>query len=315
MENIEKRIDSVFERYSTTIDLLKEFIKERSNTQEFILLVCSRLDSLSNMAFQKKSQKDNFIEFLIHHSGYKNKILSISLPDFYDFLCYQLWVLPGSLEKDGRLHMFDPSRDEKYVMFIWNSGIPINQTQVETLLKFLLRSLKNNYRVLPNQSTSKRSIDSLDNVVQCFENLAKGSNKKFFREAIVSNQHLSNMIKEFSLASILYKEYRCGIIHEYGIDIDPVHFYSERQVYFRTLYNDYVYPTRKLGVQFSARFLFDLLVNSINSYRKRLKQTKRLPIDIYSEICDYIKDLDYLDEDSIGKGRDIGLKISLSNSS
>jgi hypothetical protein len=315
MENIEKRIGSAFEKYGTTIDLLKEFAKERSNTQEFILLVCARLDSLSNMAFRKKSQKDNFVEFLIHHSGHKNKILSISLPDFYDYLSYQRWVLPGSLEKDGRLHMFDPRRDEKYVTFIWNSGIPINQTKVETLLKFLLRSLKNNYRVLPNQSTSKKSIDSLNNVVRCLEYLAKRSNRTFFREAIVSNQHLSNMIKEFSLASILYKEYRCGIIHEYGVDVDPVHFYSRRQVYFRTLYNDLVYPTRRLSVQFSARFLFDLLVNSISSYRKRLQQTKRLPIDLYSEICDYMKDLDYLDEDSIAEGRDVGMSISVSNSS
>jgi hypothetical protein len=315
MEDIEKRIDSAFKRYSTTIDLLKEFVKERSNTQEFILLVCARLDSLSNMAFRKKSQKDNFVEFLVHHSGHKNKILSISLPDLYEYLDYQQWVLPGSLEKDGRLHMFYPQRDEKYVTFIWNSGIPINQTKVESLLKLLLRALKNNYRVVPNQSASKKSIDSLNNVVRCFENLAQRSNRIFLREAIVSNQHLSNMIRDFSLASMLYREYRCGIIHEYGVDVDPLDFYSKREVYFRTLYNDFVYPTRRLRVQFSASFLLDLLVNSINSYRKRLQQIKRLPIDMYSEICDFMEELKYLDEGSIREGRDVGINISTSNSS
>lgn len=123
------------------------------------------------------------------------------------------------------------------------------------------------------------------------------------------------MIKDFSLASMLYREYRCGIIHEYEVDVDPLDFYSKREVYFRTLYNEFVYPTRRLRVQFSASFLLDLLVNSINSYRKRLQQIKRLPIDLYSEICDFMEDLDYLDEDSIGEGRDVGINISTSNSS
>jgi hypothetical protein len=315
VKRIDKRIQSAFQRYDTTVDLLQTFIAAKSHTQEFILLVCARLDSLSNLAFHKKSQKDNFIDFLVHHSGHKDKILSVSVPDLYDYLAYQAWVLPGALEKDGRLHVFDPRRDERYISFVWNSGIPITQKHVGLFLKALMTAIRKKYRVLPNQKLTLPSIDSAKRLADLFTAVMRKRSKRLLTETSRVGNSLSMFIKEFSLASLLYREYRCGIIHEYGVDVDPTDFYSKREIYFRTLCNDLVYPTRRLRLQFPAKFLLRILLKSLDSYRSRLLQTRRLPFDMFDEICDFMKELQFLDDKSVQQGRDIGIALTAGNGS
>ncbi len=309
MKSIEKRIEEAFTRYDSTIELLQQFIRKRSNVQEFILLVCARLDSFLNLAFTGKSQKDNFVDFLTHHSGNKTKLLEISVPDFFEHLGYHLWVLPGCLEKEGRFHMFDPRRDEQFVLFIWNSGIALTQEKVGFLLKFLMNALRRRYRVLPNQPLSKNSADNASNIVTYLEDEAKKHKKAFVREAICSNKYLFSLIKDFSLASLLYREYRCGIIHEYGVDIRSTDFFGKHDVYWQPFYNDIAEPTHRLRIQFPAQFLLKLLTNCVNSYKLRLQKTKQLPEELFFEICDFMNELKYLDERTIPEGKDVGVNI------
>jgi hypothetical protein len=309
MKNIEKRIEEAFSIYDSTIELLNKFIRDRSNIQEFILLVCARLDALSNLAFTGKSQKDNFIDFLTHHSGIKNKILEIGLPHLFDYLCYHEYVLPGSLEREGRLYMLDPRRDEQFVLFVWHSGIGITQDKVGVLLKFLIRAIKQKYRVLPNQKLTKQSIDTLSNIIGYLENSAKRTRKSFIKEAICSNKYLSNMIKDFSLGALLYREYRCGIIHDYGVEVDSADFFSKNTICWQTVYNDLVQPTRRLRIQFPARMLLELFTSSLHSYKLRLQKSKQLPIELFGQICDFMKEMKYLDDKSIPSGKDVGVNI------
>ncbi len=315
MKRIEKRIEEAFARYGSTIGLLNHLIGKRSNVQEFILLVCARLDSLSNLAFTGKSQKDNFIDFIIHHSSNKTKLLEISVPDFFEYLGNQLWVLPGSLEKAGRFHMFDPRRDEQFILFVWNSGIALTVEKVGSLLKFLMDVLRRKYRVIPNQSLSKNSIDNANNIVTYLEDAAKKHKKPFVGEAVYSNKYLLSLIKDFSLASLLYRKYRCGIIHEYGVNIRSTDFFSKHDIYWQPFYNDIAEPTRRLGVQFSAQFLLKLLTNCVNSYKLRLLKTKQLPIELFLEICDFMNEIKYLDDRTIPEGKDVGINIRLGNGS
>jgi hypothetical protein len=315
MKSIEERIEEAFSRYDSTIDLLNKFVKQKSNVQEFILLVCARLDALSNLAFTGKSQKDNFIDFLKHHSGLENKIHAISLPDFFEYLSYQLWVLPGSLEKDGRLHMFDPRRDEQFFLFVWHSGIPITRNKVGALLKFLIRAIKQKYRVLPNHKPNRQSIDTLSHIVGYLESAAQRMGKSFIKEAIGSNKHLSDMIKDFSLGALLYRKYRCGIIHEYGVDVDSSDFFSKHDLYWQTVYSLVGEPTRRLRLQFPAKLLLELFTKSLQSYKLRLQKTKQLPIELFTEICNFMSETEYLDEKSIPSGKDVGVNIRSSNSS
>jgi hypothetical protein len=308
MKSIEERIDLAFGKYTPTLELLKTFISNKSNHQEFLLLACGRLDSISNLAFSGDALKNNFITFLNMYSGLKEKCYLISVPDLYDFLNYQLWILPGSLEKEGRYFVFNPKEDEKYVSFIWSSGVAITQKHVGLLLKFILNVLKKYYRVTPNQVFSKKSTDTVDDIVKNILNECNNRKKTFYTEGITSaKSKLQEFIKEYSVGSLLYKEHRCAIIHEYGVLIKEQSFFRKKEYYWEPRYRKYGNSEKALTIQFPAHFLFDILNNSIRNYKNKLKQTKLLPFSIHSEICDFDSELKYLDQDSIKEGKYIGM--------
>jgi hypothetical protein len=172
MQTLEARIDEAFKRYRNTITLVDELIASQRNSQEIILLTCARLDSLANLAFTAKSQKDAFVNFLRQHSGITATFEQISVADFYDFLAYQLWVLPGTVEKPGRLHMFDPRQDERYITFLWASELPITVEALGALVRFILAALKRRYRVSPTQALRRSSLDTFDCLSSTLSNQA-----------------------------------------------------------------------------------------------------------------------------------------------
>jgi hypothetical protein len=62
-------IDEAVKRCRDTITLVDDLIASQRNPQEIIFLTCVRLDSLANLAFTGKSQKDAFVSFLGQRSG------------------------------------------------------------------------------------------------------------------------------------------------------------------------------------------------------------------------------------------------------
>ncbi len=53
MPKIQDVVDTFFSRYENTLTLLDQFLTEKKNHQEFVLLSCARLDSLANLAFSE----------------------------------------------------------------------------------------------------------------------------------------------------------------------------------------------------------------------------------------------------------------------
>ena len=278
------------------------------------MLVCARLDSLSNLAFQGRSQKDNFIRLLLHHSGHREDILHISLPEFYEYLDFQSYMLPASIAKDGRLHVH-PRNDDSYLTFLWNSGIPLTRRHIGSLLRSFLHAIRRNYRVFPNQKLALRSIDTQDSVVDLLSATLEKRQKTLSVDMSGVGSSLANLVKEFSLGSVLYREYRCGIIHQFGVTVRQTDFYSKPDIYYATFYNKAGVASPRLRVQFPAGFLLTTLCNCLESYKSRLLHTKRLPSDIYGEICDVANELRYLDLKSIEEGRDVRIAITPGNGS
>ena len=52
MPKIQDAVDTFFSRYENTLTLLDQFLAERKDHQEFVLLSCARLDSLRISRFQ-----------------------------------------------------------------------------------------------------------------------------------------------------------------------------------------------------------------------------------------------------------------------
>ncbi len=304
-KSLGRRIEKAFERYGPTLDLLREFLRTKNNIQEFILLACARLDSLANLAYKGESQKSTFVKFLARHSGRENLVMAVSVPDLYYFLSYHQFALPGTIDKPGRLHLFD-ERDTPLVRLVWDSGVGIMQREVGALLRFFATTLKRRYRVTPTQSRSKQSLDSLESLKQGFISAGKHLKKDTYLAAANSSDLL---LKDFTVGTLLYKQYRCGIIHEYGVDVDEDSFFQKTDVYYRTVYNLYFFPRKFLTIQFPGRFLLRLLTNTLRSYKLQLRNKKLLPFPLFDEICDFSTELRYLDNESVPLGIDVKLTI------
>jgi hypothetical protein len=72
--------------------------------------------------------------------------------------------------------------------------------------------------------------------------------------------------------------------------------------------NDYD-DTLYLGVYVPGRWLIDLLRSCIDNYKRRLLTTRKLPADLFAEICKVPDEFDYLDENSIADERTYGPNV------
>ncbi|NSW92444.1 MAG: hypothetical protein HPY74_17580 [Firmicutes bacterium] len=308
MESIEKRIINLFHEYDSTIDLLNFFKDNKQYAQEFILLVCSRLDSLANMAaYQQKKQHKRFVSFIQMFSDMGIDFYSISLPELFYYLHYQLYVVSLVVPKPGRLSMLDVSDYIAFIPFIWQSGIPITELEISRFIKFLLVSIQKQYRVTPTQKrSSKKSIDGLNNVMDYLTSSAQKYWHGHYKDSLGG---LKEFLSEFSIGNIMYKEYRCSIIHRYKVDVSDNRFFREKDIYYETVYNNNFEVSKFLNIQFPAEFLLTLLTNCLKNYQKALIDSKKLPLDMFNLICDTVKEIKYLDDNSVPDIKNFNIKF------
>ena len=112
----------------------------------------------------------------------------------------------------------------------------------------------------------------------------------------------------FSVAHLLYREVRSGAIHEHGFGVDEERFFTEEGPYVDTMVQDYG-DNRHLGLYVPGSWLIDLLRTSLENYKVRLLTTRRLPGDLFAEICAIPDELDYLDEESVPDERVFGPNV------
>jgi hypothetical protein len=299
-------LDRAFEQYSYTSELLQEWFTNHKNIHEFVILACARLDSLSNLSFPEGAQENNFVRFLTTYSTSRRDLEKVSLPELYFFLNFHYWALSGVVSKPGRLHMFEPKRDRDLISLIWNSEIAITERDVGSLIRFFLRQLKKHYRVVPNQSLNKPSWDTMKSIRKKLKNAAGNYKNEYYRKAV---DLIGPILDKYKLAALLYREYRCGAIHEYRIDLDESEFFTKQEPYWSTIWSDVAEPSRFLKLRFPGSFLLRLLDECVQNFKRNLTNRKKLPADLFFEFCDFFDDMDYLDEESIASGKDPPLNV------
>jgi hypothetical protein len=299
-------LESAFEQYFSTLGLLHKWLSEHKNMQEFVILVCARLDSLTNLAFAEGTQEKNFVRFITTYSKSRQVLEKVSLPDLYWFLMYHDGVLPGTISKPGRLHMFEPKRDQDLINMIWRSEVAITEREVGRLLRFFLQNLKQHYRVVPNQSLNKSSHDTAKSIYDKLQEAADSYKNEYYRKAVNS---IGPVLERYKLAALLYREYRCGAIHEYRVDLDEQNFFTKREPYWSTIWSEIVEPSRFLKLRFPGPFFLKVLDECVRNFKANLINRKKLPADVFFEFCDIFNDMDYLDDESIPSGKDLSLRI------
>ena len=238
-------------------------------------------------------------------SNDRDLITAVSVPDLYNYFARLLWVLPGMIQKPGRIHLFDPTKDSAIVPLIWKSELPITEKHIGSLLRFVLRIVRKNYRAVPGQPRKKKQMQRLPELYKELLDTAASYKTQKYVKAI---EAIEPILKYHMVGNLLYTDYRCAVIHDYGFEVDPALFFKETTPYYAIFYNEYM-EDRRFILHLPAPFLLSLLRTCLDNYEARILRTLKLPNTIWFKICDLIEESEYLDDSTLGEGRDARLAI------
>ena len=305
MRSIDDRIRAAFDEYRATAALLDEFVRGRQHAQELVILVCSRLDALANLAMtQKRSQRDRFVSFLHTYSGRQAELRRVLLPNMYFDIFVKYATLPGTIPVPGRLCSYDISRDGAFLQFIVDSGVPLTADGVSKWLHRLSVWIQQKYRTTVTQSKSKPHYDDVNSITRYLEACSRAYRKGTYAQAVAA---IGQILNNFRLADVLYRDYRSRSIHEFSFSADE-RFFTERSIYVATRFHAWD-STRFLEVCVSAHWLVNLYRETVGRYERSLLARRQLPIDLWDELCDTSKELAFLDDASVPVGRDLRIRI------
>jgi hypothetical protein len=289
LPSIEYRIDDAFADHADTIALLEGYAANREHPKELTILACARLDALANLAARGKSQRERFVTFVEGFSGKRSLLQQVAIPNLYYALFQRYETTFFTLETPGRIRVFDREEEMPYIRFLAASGRPLTQDEVQWFLHWF----------------SKPTLDTRDTVIGHLGDAASARRDKTYLRAV---EQLDGLLKDYSVASILYREVRSSAIHEYEFEINESRFFTESDLFVETIRRGYD-TTVYLSMEFSARWLLDLLRDCLNNYKRRLKETKQLPLPLWSVICDPDTEVDMFDASLLEEPRDVGLAI------
>ncbi|MCK4330614.1 hypothetical protein KAX02_12325 [candidate division WOR-3 bacterium] len=300
--NLIRRLEQGLSTFTDTIELVNYLLTQKQSSQEIILLTCARLDSLANLAFKNiKGQEQAFRKFILDYSGNKRFFNRISVGDLYSYLTYYGILSQGGLiEKPGRIRKFG-SESVNFIEFIKKSGIPIIDKDVSRLAFRIARILSKYFRVKPNQSLKKSYMASRTKILDTISKEFIVPNFKVIKEA------LKVLLDDFKASSLLYKNYRCDVIHGLKVEVLEDAFFEKTKPFHGEYGTGYGTTFRLV---FPGPFLRDLLEKCLNQYLHHLKKRRKIPLEllfkmypseefINSNVFDYIDDESYDDFEEV----------------
>jgi len=285
-------LDRFFNQFSSTRDLVDELIRRKSHPQEILLLLCSRIDALASGSTSAEETSGNaFTSFVTTYSGRSKLFESVSVGDLYYELDYHLWLLPGMIEKAGRIQIFSRVNDPILKLLV-DSEIALTLEEARRLLKRIQLALRRTFRVAPGQSRNKSALASAAAIERA---ILSGFGRRGNTQKTELGKALNPLLKTMTIARILYHRFRCGVIHGGKVRIDEAKFFTERVPYWRPLYSQYYGPFQL--VELPAYFLAELFEECLQNYRKKLEATRKVPPDVHFEMFpdDIFSHLELLD--------------------
>lgn len=137
-----------------------------------------------------------------------------------------------------------------------------------------MNALKRKYRVSPHQNTRKKTCAMPHEIVEAIRESIR--NAGGYPQPDVNS--IKSLISPYTVGTLLYRRYRSGASHEWGVELDERDFFNSAAVYWKTVP---VHSHRFLKIQFPAIFLLNLLRRSIDTYKRELLETQKLPWGVW----------------------------------
>jgi len=311
-QDIQKRIEYFFEGYRGSIALAESLLTQKfsGSLQSFqlphlvVLLTCSVLDSLSNLLLsQEVSQAKSFTKLVEKYSFFGKKFCQVSVPNLYMDLITVAESLAANIPKEGRL-CSQARYDKPFVEFIMRSELPVSIPPVRSFFQEVGKILAHYYCVSLDDKTLKCKVSTVPEVVSLLRNLlTKAEHKKEI-------DRFESVVREYTFEKLLYREYRCKAVHAFFQPLNEEVFYNAINPTFVSVKNYYI---ESLSLLYPGKFLVSLARQICNQVESQLKRTKKLPWEVFNEICPVIVEtdldlLDFLDEESIPEARKVVMK-------
>ena len=156
---LSQALDRYFGQFSSTRQLVDGLIKAKSHPQEILILLCSRIDALASIAAtEEDSRAKAFVRFVSIYSGNRKLFESVSAGDLFYELDYHLWLMPGMLQKAGRIHVFS-RLNEPVVNLLVGSEIALTLEDAQMLIRRTQRGLLIRFRVSPTSAGTSPKLD------------------------------------------------------------------------------------------------------------------------------------------------------------
>jgi len=302
---IEDRIREAFsDRFRSTDALLGDFLTQSRNAREFVILLCSGLDALANLARLADTQQKRFVAFLYRYSGKQQDLDLVAVPNLYSYLGGHYNTLPATIESPGRLQRFDPRVDDPFLKFVVDSGLPITKEEIGRFLQYFSRVVQRRYRTTATQSREKPVLEAETSVAGYLLRETRAYRRGRYLDAM---QALLPVVHDFTIGRLLYSEYRSGAIHEFGFEVDD-RFFDEATFYLSTVHR-WHQSTAFLEILIPAKWLMSAYKTAVAKYQAQLVRSKKLPADLYWDICDLVKEVKYLDFESLEEGRQLRFSL------
>ena len=274
-----KRLDSSLAHYQNSINLIDKLLGEKQLAQEIILISCSRLDSLANLAFPDiSSQQKSFCRFISNYSAEKQFFNSVSVGDLYWYLLHNSDFAYIMIDKPGRIERLGTD-DELYIEFIARSKVPVTGDSVYKYSIKLCKQLQGAFRVKPRQRLNKKYLASSSQIKDVVsKNLGEDD-----RENICFA--LEPLLDYFKCSSILYREYRNQAIHGLRVSVNEEDFFSETKPFHTEAFSSE--HGAFFQIEFPGKYLRDLLSTTFHTFKHHLGEKKKLPIDLFNAMFDF----------------------------
>ena len=225
MNSLKTVLDQFFQQYSATQKLVTSFITTKTHPQEIVILLCSRMDALASGAVSEDEPSTKaFTNFVSTYSGKSKLFDSVSVGDVFYELDYHLWLLPGMLERAGRIKIFS-QLNEPILKLLVDSEIPLTLRASQSFIKRVQKALRTRFQVAPNQLGKKKPLATANEIKKAVAEAFGGNRMGVSEPALM--KAIDPLVSSKTLARILYQRFRCEAIHGGRVAIDDAKFFVE----------------------------------------------------------------------------------------
>jgi hypothetical protein len=266
------------------IAFLEELLRTKRRPVEFLRLSTGILNALANAEWAGAGipEEAQFSRFVEAYSGMSESWSQVSVPDMCLTVVVASEIFHGAGSRDRYELAFKGPGGKALKGWLKGIGLYDAPRCVDRALELLRKA----FAVVAREDPRKREawLFPADGVVAGVKRQLKRWRGKEAKAIISDQEALSHLAERFRLASLLYREVRCVVVHRVlpSVFPDRRRFWRNRNPYWVDVWA--AFAGDWVTVEFPAEFLLQTVRNCGSRYASELRSRRLLPSDIWDAV-------------------------------